>query len=78
MPVFIRESVDSLCRDGAEILKQMPYNFTTITLKAYLSAQASSLSTFVISKTHIVTQKGEAKFTVIHVAVTSSYYNGIV
>jgi len=39
----IRESVDSLCRDGADgaiyaILKQKPYNFTTNTLKAYLSA----------------------------------------
>ena len=34
------------------ILKQKPYNFTTNTLKAYLSAQASSLSAFVISKTH--------------------------
>ena len=38
---------------------QKPYNFTTLmnTLKAYLSAQASSLSAFVISKTHIVAQK---------------------
>ena len=39
------------------ILKQKPYNFTTNMLKAYLSAQASSLSAFVISKTHIVAQK---------------------
>ena len=59
---LIRESVDSLCRDGADaqiyaILKQKPYNFTTNTLKAYLSAQASSLSAFVISKTHISGQK---------------------
>ena len=34
----IRESVDSLCRDGADaiyaILKQKPYNFTTNALKA--------------------------------------------
>ena len=35
------------------ILKQKPYNFTTKTLKAFLSTQASSLSAFVISKTHI-------------------------
>ena len=39
------------------ILKQKPYNFTTNTQKAYLSAQASSLSAFVISKTHISGQK---------------------
>ena len=39
------------------VLKQKPYNFTTNTLKAYLSAQASSLSAFVISKTHISGQK---------------------
>ena len=55
---FIRESVDSLCRDDANVkymqyLKQKPYNFTTNMLKAYLSTQASSLSAFVISKTHI-------------------------
>ena len=35
----IRESVDSLCKDGTDaicaILKQKPYNFTTNTLKAY-------------------------------------------
>ena len=58
----IRESVDSLCRDGADaaiyvILKQKPYNFTTNMQKAYLSAQASSLSAFLISKTHINGQK---------------------
>ena len=57
----IRESVDSLCRDGADAqymqYKQKPYNFTTNTLKAYLSAQTSSLSAFVISKTHISGQK---------------------
>ena len=58
----IRESVDSLCRDGADAqymqyFKQKPYNFTTNTLKAYLSAQAFSLSAFVISKTHISGQK---------------------
>ena len=39
------------------ILKQKPCNFTTNTLKAYLSAQASSLRAFVISKTHISGQK---------------------
>ena len=48
-----------LCRDGADAqyLKQKPYNFTTNTLKAYLSTQASYLSAFVISKIHIVAQK---------------------
>ena len=60
--LFIRESVDSLCRDGTDAqymqhLKQKSYNFTTNTLKAYLSTQASSLSAFVISKTHISGQK---------------------
>ena len=35
------------------ILKQTPYTFTTKTLKAYLSASSSSLSAFMISKTHI-------------------------
>ena len=35
------------------ILKQKPYNLITNTVKAYLSAQSSSLSGFVISKTHI-------------------------
>ena len=35
-------------------LKRKPCNFTTNTLKAYLSAQPSCLSAFMISKTHIV------------------------
>ena len=54
----IRELVDSLCRDGTDV-QYMQYlnNFTINTLKAYLSAQASSLSAFVISKTHISGQK---------------------
>ena len=59
--LFIRESVDSLCRDGPDAqymqFKQKPYNFTTNTLKAYLSALSSSLSAFMISKTHISAQK---------------------
>ena len=38
------------------ILKQKWYNFTTNTLKAYLGARPSSLSAFMISKTHIVAQ----------------------
>ena len=38
-------------------LPQKPYNFTTNTQKAYLSVQASSLSAFLISKTHISGQK---------------------
>ena len=53
-----RESVDSVCRDGADmqyiyaILKQLPYNFTTNTTpKAYINTQPFSLCTFVISKT---------------------------
>ena len=47
-------TVSRLCRSGADaqymqyILK---YNFTTNTLKAYLSAQLSSLSTFMMSET---------------------------
>ena len=61
--IIIRESVDSLCRDGADAQymqyfnKQKPYNSTTNTLKAYLSAHSSSLSAFMISKTRIVAQK---------------------
>ena len=53
--MHIKELVDSLCRDA--ILKQKLYNFTTNALKAYLRVQASSLSAYVISKTHIVLQK---------------------
>ena len=58
--LLIRESVDSVCWDGADVqylIKQKPYKFTTNTLKAYLSVQAFSLSGFVISKTHISGQK---------------------
>ena len=40
---------------------QKPYNFTTNTQKAYLSAQASSLSAFLISKTHISGQKSRGR-----------------
>ena len=59
---YIRESVDSLCRDGADAqymqyLSKNRINFTTNTQKAYLSVQASSLSAFLISKTHISGQK---------------------
>ena len=43
--IVIRESVDSRCRDGLN------------TLKAYLSAQASSFSGFVICKTRRSGQK---------------------
>ena len=39
------------------IIVAIPNNFTTYTLKAYLSTQPSSLSAFMISKTHIVDQK---------------------
>ena len=40
------------------ILKQKLYNFTTNTLKAYLAPmQSSSLSAFMISKTHTVGRK---------------------
>ena len=40
---IIRGLLDSLCRDGTDVqymqyLKEKPYNFTTNTLKAYLSA----------------------------------------
>ena len=44
-------------RNVCTILKQKPQNFTTNTLKAYLCAQASTLSAFVITKTHVVAQK---------------------
>ena len=39
------------------IIVAIPNNFTTYTLKAYLSTQPSSLSAFMISKTHIGSQK---------------------
>ena len=64
--VAIRESVDSLCRNGADAqymqyLKQKPYNFTTNMLNAYLSPQPSSLSAFMIIKTHIAAQKSHRR-----------------
>ena len=81
----IRESVDSLCRDGARTLNTLSHNFTTNTRKAYLSAQASSLSAFVISKTHISGQKPHGRqpnakvrgsesaiFRILHVQTTLS------
>ena len=55
---YIRVSVHSLCRDGADPqYMQKPYNFTTNAIKAYLWAQACSLSAFVISNTQMVAQK---------------------
>ena len=57
------ENRETLCRDGVDtqyvfaIIKQKPYNLTTNMLKAYLSTKASSLSAFMISKTHRVAQK---------------------
>ena len=54
----IRESRWRWCRRTIyAIIKQKPYNFTTNMLKAYLGAHSSSLSAFIISKTHIVAQK---------------------
>ena len=51
----IRESVDSLCRDGLDAqYMQKPYNFSTNTLNAYLSTQHSSS---MISKARIIAQK---------------------
>ena len=44
------------CNIFYAILKQKLYNFTINELKAYLNGQTSSLSAFVISKTHIVAQ----------------------
>ena len=70
--LLIRESVDSLCRDGADaqymqyLSKTEPYNFTTNTLKGYLSVQASSLSAYVISKTNF------DKMQIIFKAITGS------
>ena len=46
------------------ILKQNPYNISTNTLKAYLSAKPSSLSAFMISKTHIGAQEPRERHTV--------------
>ena len=46
------------CRDGADAqYMQKPYNFTTNTLKAYLSTQAPPLSAFVISKVDVSGQR---------------------
>ena len=58
----IRKSVDSLCRDGAnaqymQYLSKSRITSPQLTLKAYLSVQASSLSAFVISKTQKVCKK---------------------
>ena len=60
--VCIRESVDSLCRDGAGVQYMQCLSKSRITLpqnmqKAHLSVQPSSLSAFMIWKTHIVAQK---------------------
>ena len=60
--VSIRESVDSLCRDGADAQYMQYLSKSCITSpqtrkKAYLSIQACSLSAFVISKTDITGQK---------------------
>ena len=72
--LIIRESVDSLCRDGAnaQYMQQKPYNFTTNTLKAYLSTQASSLSSFMISKTHKIGQKPRGRQLNAKVCVSKS------
>ena len=44
-----------------QLLKRKWYNFATKILQAFLSAQASSLSAFVISKTRIVAQKPQGR-----------------
>ena len=44
-----------------QYLKQKPYNFTTNMLNAYLSPQPSSLSAFMIIKTHIAAQKSHRR-----------------
>ena len=43
------------------ILKEKLYNFTTNTLKAYLSAQSFSLSAFMISNNHISAQQSRGR-----------------
>ena len=55
---IIRESVDSLRRDGAnaQYMQYLSKSRITSPQTSYLSAQGSSLSAFVISKTHIVAQ----------------------
>ena len=63
MQYLIRESVNSLCRDGADAQYMRQYlsksriTSPQIRKKANLSIQASCLSAFVISKTHISGQK---------------------
>jgi len=58
--MHIRESVDSLCRDGTDVqyilLKQKPYNSATNLLKAYLTTQHSFRASM-ISNTNILSQK---------------------
>ena len=44
------------CKDGAD-MQYMLYNVTTNMLKAYLSSHPSSLSAFMVSKTHMVAKK---------------------
>ena len=49
----IRESVETLYVGMVGMFKQKPYNFTTNTLEAYLSAQPSSLSVFMNGSKHV-------------------------
>ena len=55
---IIKESVDSLCRIGADAkYKETAYSFTINTLKTYLSIQPSSFRAFMTSKTLRVAKK---------------------
>ena len=56
----IRESVGSLGAD-VQYMQYLTYNFTINMLTAYLSAQSSSLSAFMISKTRIVAQMSRGR-----------------
>ena len=64
--LLIRESVNSLCRDGADAqymqyLGKCHITSPQIMLKAYLSTQPSRMSAFKISKTHVVARQLNAK-----------------
>ena len=55
-----------------QYMQQKLYNFTTNALNAYLTVQPSSLSAFMISKTHIVVQKPRRKQVNIKLCINES------
>ena len=75
--VHISKSVDSLCRDGADAQYMQYLSKSCITSpqtrkKLILSAQASFLSAFVSSKTHICGQKSRGRQINTKVCVSKS------